>query len=122
MFDYGINITVLNKLNSQYGVDVVAEKFCMMKKALERGQTIKNPAGWLRTALKDGYVDTSVEYKKIQEKEKAEKRKRAEALRKQQEEALLNQQEETAAPSLGNKSQGIDMFHAYVNKLKNRAI
>jgi hypothetical protein len=69
MPSYGIALTTAKRFIAEYGLSAVEKQFELLKKASQKGN-INNPAGWLHMALREGYVDTTAEFKKIRMKKR----------------------------------------------------
>lgn len=80
---------------------------------MQKGK-INNPAGWLYTALREGYVDAQDAFKQLQEEKKAIMREKMAEIERQQIAALERETEEAKQLELSEDSP----FHAFLAKLK----
>ena len=69
---YGLQEKTVRKFVRDFGEELVRKEFALLKKLVEQKKPIQNPAGWLRCALEQEYVDTRADYEKIQAQKKAE--------------------------------------------------
>lgn len=114
MPSYGITLATAKKFIAEYGLIAVEQQMELLKKALQKGK-INNPAGWLHTALRDGYVDAPAAFKQLQEEKKAAMREKAAEIEREQIAALEREAEEEAKQfELPENSP----FHAFLAKLK----
>ena len=114
MPSYGIALATAKKFIAEYGLDAVEQQWELLKKALQKGK-INNPAGWLHTALREGYVDAPAAFKQLQEEKKAAMREKVAEIERQQIAALEREAEEEAKQfELPENSP----FHAFLAKLK----
>jgi hypothetical protein len=95
MPNYGIALTTAKRFIAEYGLSAVEQQFELLKKASQKGN-VNNPAGWLHMALREGYVDTAVEFKKIQDEKKAAMREKAAEIERQQLAVLQKELDEEA--------------------------
>lgn len=114
MPSYGITLATAKKFIAEYGLDAVDQQLELLKKALEKGN-INNPAGWLHTALREGYVDAPAAFKQLQEEKKAAMREKMAEIERQQMAALEREQEEEANQFEIPKN---SPFHVFLAKFK----
>lgn len=95
MPNYGIALITAKRFIAEYGLSAVEQQFELLKKASQKGN-INNPAGWLHMALREGYVDTVVEFKKFQDEKKATMREKAAEIERQQLAVLQKELDEEA--------------------------
>jgi hypothetical protein len=72
---YGIPQSTIEKYIRQYNTQIVFEKLKLLKSTLQK-TIIDNPAGWLRIALRDNFIDTANTYHLFKEKQKSIREKR----------------------------------------------
>ncbi len=114
MPSYGVTLATAKKFIDEYGLVAVEQQLELLKMALQKGR-INNPAGWLHTALREGYVDVPAAFKQLQEEKKAAIREKAAEIERQQIAALEREAEEEAKHfELPENSP----FHAFLAKLK----
>ena len=111
---YGITLATAKKFIAEYGLEAVEQQMELLKKALQKGK-INNPAGWLHTALREGYVDAPAAFKQLQEEKKAAMREKMAEIERQQIAALEREAEEEANQfEIPENSP----FHAFLEKYK----
>lgn len=76
----------------KYKLEDISRQLILLEKNMKKG-TISNPAGWLRSALENGYVDSQAESALLAEKQKQAAIKKAQERSRLQLEALKKQQE-----------------------------
>lgn len=67
---YGISEATIRKYIRSYGEELVSKECALLKKSMEK-KIIKNPAGWLHSALENQYEDTLALYEQEQQAKKA---------------------------------------------------
>ena len=114
MPSYGVTLATAKKFIDEYGLAAVEQQVELLKRALQKGN-IKNPAGWLHTALREGYVDVPAAFKQLQEEKKAAMREKAAEIERQQIAALERAAEEEAKQFEFPEN---SPFHGFLAKLK----
>lgn len=67
---YGISESTMRKYIRSYGESLVSRECALLKKSMAK-KNIKNPAGWLHSALENQYEDTLALYEQEQQAKKA---------------------------------------------------
>ena len=79
--DYGLQETTIRKYIREFGEDLVAREFDLLKKLIAQKKPIQNPAGWLRCALEQKYVDSKANYENVRENKRMEAEERNRSLK-----------------------------------------
>ena len=90
---YGISENVLRKYLHEFGEELVLKEFELLKKLLGQKKPIQNPAGWLRRALEEQYMDTGPDFEKIRQEQKAAAEAKNQARKEYYERQLREEQE-----------------------------
>lgn len=89
---YGVALATAKRFIAEYGARAVEQQLELLEKGLLKGN-INNPAGWLHTALREGYVDATTAFQKLQEGKKISRREKAAEIERQQVAALERERE-----------------------------
>ena len=113
----GIPSHTLQKFVKTYGQENVQKQMDLLQKALKRN-SINNPAGWLRMALREGYTDAAVELARIKSERKAAAKKQADEFTKRQ---LAAYAEIDAKEQEKIEIDPSSPFHAFLKKIRQKS-
>lgn len=111
---YGVAIATAKRFIAEYGTRAVEQQLDLLKKGLLKGN-INNPAGWLHMALRDGYVDATAAFQRLQEEKKSAMREKAAEIERQQVAALERKREAEAGQVEIRKD---SPFYGFLERLK----
>lgn len=104
-----------------YAINSIEQQLYLLEKAIKKGNKIKNPAGWLHTALKQNYFDSELDLSSMQlEEQKRTKRiamEREQAQRKALGIAVKNSSKEIE--SIEIKQDNIRRLKGLINNLSD---
>lgn len=119
----GVSRPTVHSFVKRHGVDAVLTQLCNLHN-FKLKKTVKNPGGWLRSALENNYFDTAA-HEKQQTLEKkalrAQREKEAQekaALTRQDAQAAFEESQKSATPATFNLDRDGMVYHFSLRRMK----